>query len=192
MDEKRPSRFWLFPKYPYILFKNFLKLSLPLSKIRRVLKSLVQVRLQLLHRPLFQNFSLFQSFSPEYPGCMCKLKKQPPKVFIEISQNSQENTCARVSFFNKVARPATLLKNRLWHRCFPVNFAKFLWTPFLRNTSGRLKHISWAMHQRCLNDVSNLADPLFIQNQITIYINRRIKIKLRYIPSLLSLSIIQI
>ena len=39
-------------------------------------------------------------------------------------------------FFNKVAalRPATLLKNRLWHRCFPVNFAKFLRTPFLKNT----------------------------------------------------------
>ena len=43
-------------------------------------------------------------------------------------------------FFNKVAglRPATLLKNRLWHRCFPVNFAKFLRTPFLQNNSGRL------------------------------------------------------
>ena len=35
-------------------------------------------------------------------------------------------------------RPATLLKKRLWHRCFPVNFAKFLRTPFLQNTSGRL------------------------------------------------------
>ena len=31
-------------------------------------------------------------------------------------------------FFNKVAglRPATLLKRRLWHSCFPVSFAKFL------------------------------------------------------------------
>ena len=27
-------------------------------------------------------------------------------------------------------RPATLLKKRLWHRCFPVNFVKFLRTPF--------------------------------------------------------------
>ena len=27
-------------------------------------------------------------------------------------------------------RPATLLKKRLWHRCFPVNLAKFLRTPF--------------------------------------------------------------
>ena len=42
--------------------------------------------------------------------------------------------------FNKVAGlgTATLLKKRLWHRCFPVNFAKFLRTPFLQNTSGRL------------------------------------------------------
>ena len=28
-------------------------------------------------------------------------------------------------------RPATLLKKRLWHMCFPVNFAKFLRTLFL-------------------------------------------------------------
>ena len=35
-------------------------------------------------------------------------------------------------------RPATLLKKKLWHRCFPVNFEKFLRTPFLQNTSGRL------------------------------------------------------
>ena len=40
--------------------------------------------------------------------------------------------------FNKVANltPATLLKKRLWHSCFPVNFAKFLGTPFLKNTIG--------------------------------------------------------
>ena len=36
-------------------------------------------------------------------------------------------------FFNKAAdlRPANLLRKRLWHRCFPVNFAKFLRTPLL-------------------------------------------------------------
>ena len=44
------------------------------------------------------------------------------------------------SFFNKVTglRLATVLKKRPWHRCFPVNFAIFLRTPFLQNTSGRL------------------------------------------------------
>ena len=41
-------------------------------------------------------------------------------------------------FFNKVTglRLATLLNKRIWGRCFPVNFAKFLKTPFLQNTSG--------------------------------------------------------
>ena len=36
----------------------------------------------------------------------------------------------------KSLRPATLLKWRLWHRCFPVNFAIFLKTLFLQNTSA--------------------------------------------------------
>ena len=35
-------------------------------------------------------------------------------------------------------RPAVLLKKRLWHRFFPVTFAKFLRTPFSQNTSERL------------------------------------------------------
>ena len=38
-------------------------------------------------------------------------------------------------FFNKVDifnKPATLLKKRLWHRCFPVSFAKFLRTHFFK------------------------------------------------------------
>ena len=43
------------------------------------------------------------------------------KAFLEISQNSQENTWARVS----------VLKKRFWERCFPVNFSKFLRKPFL-------------------------------------------------------------
>ena len=42
--------------------------------------------------------------------------------------------------FNKVAglRLVISLKNGLWHRCFPVNFGKFLRTAFLQNTPGRL------------------------------------------------------
>ena len=43
-------------------------------------------------------------------------------------------------FFNKVAglRPATLLKKRLWNRYFPMNFAKFLRTPFFTEHLWRL------------------------------------------------------
>ena len=47
----------------------------------------------------------------------CSVKK----VFLKISQNSQENTCDRVSF---------LIKLQVCHRCFPVNFVKFLRTHF--------------------------------------------------------------
>ena len=36
-------------------------------------------------------------------------------------------------------RPATLLKKRLQHTCFPVNISKFYRTPFLQNASGRLR-----------------------------------------------------
>ena len=51
------------------------------------------------------------------------------KVFLNISQNLQENNCARVSFLIKLH--ATLLKKRLCHRCFSVKCVKFLRTNFL-------------------------------------------------------------
>ena len=63
-------------------------------------------------------------------------------VFPEVSQNPQESNCVRVSFLIKLVAsclPACLpplLKKRLWHRCFPVNFAKFLRTPFCRTPQG--------------------------------------------------------
>ena len=44
-------------------------------------------------------------------------------------------------FFNKVAglRPATLLKKRLWRRCFSLNFMKYLRTPLF------IKHLWWLL-----------------------------------------------
>ena len=36
-------------------------------------------------------------------------------------------------------RPATSLKKRFWRRCFPMNFAKFLRTPFLTD------HLRWLL-----------------------------------------------
>ena len=41
-------------------------------------------------------------------------------------------------FTGNCLRPSAFLKKRLLHRCFPVNFAKFLRTPFLQITYGRL------------------------------------------------------
>ena len=57
----------------------------------------------------------------------CSLKM----VFLEISQNLQENTCTRICFLIKeTLLKQTLLKKRLRHRCFPVNLVKFLRTAF--------------------------------------------------------------
>ena len=66
----------------------------------------------------------------------CSVKK----VFLEISQ-SHRKTPVPETLFNKFAglRPATLLKKSLWHRCFPVNFAKFLRTPFFT------EHLRWLL-----------------------------------------------
>ena len=79
------------------------------------------------------------SQSPEAFFRRCSVKK----VFLEISQNSQEKVCAGESFL-----PATLLKKSLWHRRFPVNFAESLRTLFLQNTSGGSFSISDDLHDR--------------------------------------------
>ena len=53
------------------------------------------------------------------------------KMFLKISKNSQENTCTRVSFLIRLMAVCNFVKERDWHRCFPVNLAKFLRTPLL-------------------------------------------------------------
>ena len=54
------------------------------------------------------------------------------KVFLKNLQNSQQNTCARVYFLNKDSGLKPIFKKKtLWHRCFPVDIAKFLTTPIL-------------------------------------------------------------
>ena len=51
----------------------------------------------------------------------CSVRKVVPRDFAKFAGN---HPCQRL-------RPATLLKKRFLHRSFPVNFAKFLRTPFL-------------------------------------------------------------
>ena len=62
------------------------------------------------------------------------LKKGVSKNFAKF----KEEHLVLQSLCNKVAglRSATLLKKRLQHMCFPVNFVTFLRTPSLQNTSG--------------------------------------------------------
>ena len=66
----------------------------------------------------------------------CFLKKG---VLKNIAKFTGKHLCQSL-FLNKAAvlTPARLLKKRLWDRCFPVNFAKCLRTPFSQSNSGRL------------------------------------------------------
>ena len=65
----------------------------------------------------------------EVVGRRCSVKKGVLTNFAKFTEIHQWQSL----FFNKVAvlRPVTLLKKRLWHRCFPVNVAKFLRITFL-------------------------------------------------------------
>ena len=67
-------------------------------------------------------------------------KKLLKKLYLKISQNSQESTCVGVSFLIKLRafRSKTLLKNRLQHKCFPVNIVKKLRIPILQSICERL------------------------------------------------------
>ena len=58
----------------------------------------------------------------------CSVRKG---ILRNLTKFTGKHLCQSI-FLNKVAgiRPATLLKKRPWHRCFPVNFVKFLRTPF--------------------------------------------------------------
>ena len=66
--------------------------------------------------------------NPEAVARRCLAFKE---VFLKISQNSQENTCTRASFLIKL--------KTLWHRCFLVNFAKFLRPLFF------IDHLPWLL-----------------------------------------------
>ena len=78
------------------------------------------------------------------------------KVFLEISRSC--------------LRPATLLKKRLWHKCFPVNFVKFLRRSFLQSTSGGVVLLVF------LTSFGNLAWK--VVNDYSITTNRKTKVRL--------------
>ena len=65
----------------------------------------------------------------------CSLKKGALRNFTKITG---KHLCQSL-LFNKFAglRPATLLKKRPWHRCFPVNFVNILRAPFLQKIHAR-------------------------------------------------------
>ena len=63
----------------------------------------------------------------------CSVKKDVLRNFAKFTE---KHLCQ--GLFMSEPKDCNFITKILWHRCFPVNFAKFLRTPFLQNTSGRL------------------------------------------------------
>ena len=79
--------------------------------------------------------------SPEAVVHRCSEKKLLLKLRAEFTG---KQLCR--SLFNKVAglQTCNFIKKRLQHKCFPVNFAKFLGTAILKNIYGRqLLHLKY-------------------------------------------------
>ena len=72
-----------------------------------------------------QNFLIMFLFSLIHPYLL--MGKVTPIV-------NNRSRCPEV--FCKNGEACNFIKKRLWHRFFPVNFEKFLKTPFLQKTSG--------------------------------------------------------
>ena len=75
------------------------------------------------------SFFLFRIFSPNvlFVTIRSSHRRCSIKKGLEISQKLSGKHLCQILFLSKVARlrPATLLQKELWHRCFPINFAKF-------------------------------------------------------------------
>ena len=85
--------------------------------------------------PNFENYSgVYLRFLIDAVVQKCSVKNYVLRIFGKLTGKYLRKSF----FFNKVAdlRPTALLKKRLWYRFLPVNFIKFLTTPFLQITSG--------------------------------------------------------
>ena len=65
----------------------------------------------------------------------CSVRKGVLRNFAKLTG---KHVCQSLFFSSFRPEACSFIKKGLWHRCFPVNFVKFLRTPFLQNTSGRL------------------------------------------------------
>ena len=109
-----------------ITFRAISKISFLILKMLKWNHLLLLLNRKLWDRSCFEKPKIKQKLIDTVSCCLhkeavtqrCSLKT----VFLKISQNSQENTCARVSILIKL------------RRCFPVNFAKILRIPFLKDT----------------------------------------------------------
>ena len=69
-------------------------------------------------------------------------------------------------------RSATLLKKRLWHRCFPVNFAKFLRKQTTTTLNGKLHFSGVILESLKLIVISKLNEKLHVVTNKKLFLIR--------------------
>ena len=112
---------------------------------------------KLLCRP--QSKTILNNHYQSIPNISYKLLSDKPFQIILTNYYQTSEAAAQTCSVKKP--PATLLKKRLWHRCFPVNFAKFLKTPFFT------EHLWWLLLKHYLVLLSdNSFQAIFIQTFI--------------------------
>ena len=89
------------------------------------------------------SFKIFTSFlSESHTIIHLKWRSSRPELFYKnrVLRNFVKVTGKHLCQSLKPGlKPANLLKLRLWHSCFPVNFVKFLRTSFL------IEHLLWLL-----------------------------------------------
>ena len=93
----------------------------------------------------FVNLVTLQGERKSIVNSSYQVQKQSRKVFCKKSCSQKlrrihRKTPMLESLFNKVAdlKACNLIKIRLQHSCFPMNFAKFSRAPYLQNTYGQV------------------------------------------------------
>ena len=111
-------------------------------KVCNFIKKLTPVQVVFVKFASFEEHISYREVAEDcfwiYQNISCR-KVSVSQLVISKSYTELGRTGRSKLFFpahiNYCLRPATWLKKRLWRRCFPVNFAKFLRTPFLQNSS---------------------------------------------------------
>ena len=113
----------------YLIFRRVIFLHLEITLLFAELSYVFEENIFFRHHNFMKKVILSR------PEVFCK-----KGVLRNFTKFTGEYQCQSL-FFNKVAglRPVTLLKKRLWDRCFPVTFVKFLRTAFLT------EHLWWLL-----------------------------------------------
>ena len=125
---------FIWPCFKSLLCYSWEASCTKMSKLMQINLTVFIVRQSILIQHLLLSL-IIERFKSSCPDVF--YKKGVPRNFVKFTG---KHLCQSF-FLNKVAglRPATLLKKRFCHRCFLVNFSKFLNTPFLT------EHLYWLL-----------------------------------------------